>query len=159
MVIRRAQAQTDYDKAMAIKRYLAGISYIEAGTSPPSGVDGVDYFLATARTGNCTNFASAMVVMLRSAGVPARFATGYIVRELSDNGKMAVVRAKDYHAWPEVYFPGYGWVEFEPTVSQPTLVRPTGEAASNVSGFLPPKFGSNGSPNYRENPGQDRLIH
>jgi hypothetical protein len=100
---------------MAIQNYLSRLPYIETGMAPPEGIDGVDYFLSVARVGNCTNFASAMVVMLRSVGVPARLAAGYLSGEWNEANKTSTVRAKDYHAWPEVYFPGYGWIEFEAT--------------------------------------------
>ncbi|MDP2917192.1 MAG: transglutaminase domain-containing protein [Dehalococcoidia bacterium] len=115
LIIRRAQAQTPYEKVIAIKSYLSRLPYLQTGTAPPEGVDGVDHFISVARTGNCTNFASAMVVMLRAIGVPARFATGYLPGDWSEANKTSSVRAKDYHAWPEVYFPGYGWMEFEAT--------------------------------------------
>jgi hypothetical protein len=66
--------------------------------------------------------------MLRSLGIPARLAAGYAQGDLLEGSTDTyVVRQSASHAWPEVYFPGIGWVEFEPTVSQPVLVRPLGE--------------------------------
>jgi hypothetical protein len=75
----------------------------------------------------CMYYASAEVLMLRSLGVPARLAVGFAQGEARINqetGAEYIVRKKDAHAWPEVYFPGIGWVEFEPTAAQPPLSRP-----------------------------------
>jgi hypothetical protein len=114
--------ETPYDKAAAIERYLREIPYNERIDEPASGQDGVDYFLFDVRQGYCDYYASSMVVMLRSLGVPARYVRGY------GQGERQVgvyeVREWDSHAWPEVFFPGYGWVEFEPTGGEPALVRP-----------------------------------
>lgn len=109
------QTKTPYDKAVAVKGYLSRFTYDQRGTAPPEGSDGVDSFLYVHRSGNCTNFASAMVVMLRASGVPARLATGYLARTWDALTGTVGIRARDYHAWPEVYFPAYGWVEFEAT--------------------------------------------
>lgn len=114
--------ETSYDKAAAIERYLREIPYNEQIDQPAPDQDGVDYFLFDVRQGYCDYYASSMVVMLRSLGVPARYVRGY------GQGERQVgiyeVREWDSHAWPEVYFPGYGWVEFEPTGGEPALVRP-----------------------------------
>lgn len=107
--------KTSYDKAKAIIEYLSHLSYVEAGYMPPEGVDNVEYFLFRQKSGNCTNFASAAVVMLRTVGIPARLATGYLAHEWDESNTIATIRANDYHAWVEVYFPGYGWIEFEAT--------------------------------------------
>jgi transglutaminase-like putative cysteine protease len=111
-------ARTDnaYDKAIAIRQYLYRIHYSEENVvSPPPDVDGVDYFLFTSRTGNCNYFASAMAVMLRSLGIPTRLCTGYLPGRMDAESGSFFLRSKQYHAWPEVYFPGYGWIEFEAT--------------------------------------------
>lgn len=108
-------AATPYDKAVAIRNYLLTLPYSTSIPAPPPGSDGVDYFLFSRRAGYCDYYASAMVVMLRAVGVPARFVLGYATG-VWDSGKQAyLVREKNYHSWPEVYFPGHGWVEFEPT--------------------------------------------
>lgn len=107
-------ARNPYDRAVTIVKYLSRFGYVREGTTAPYGADAVDYFLTTSQAGNCNNFASAMVVMLRSIGIPARLSTGYLLRERDESGALAL-RAIDYHARPEVYFPGYGWVEFEAT--------------------------------------------
>ncbi len=107
--------ETPYDKIVAVKRFLRNFKYNEAAKAPPRGADGVYYFLFVQREGACNNFASAMVILLRCADVPARLCTGYFQDEIDKNTGKIIIRAQDYHAWPEVYLPGYGWVEFEAT--------------------------------------------
>ncbi|MDZ4230668.1 MAG: transglutaminase domain-containing protein, partial [Dehalococcoidales bacterium] len=101
---------------------------------PPEGTDAVEYFLFKLREGDCVNFASTMTVMLRSIGVPARFSTGYLMGTLDRNSGKYIVRARDYHARPEVYFPGYGWIEFEAT----TRLRAEEDITFAGSGTSPP---------------------
>ena len=108
-----------YDKAIAIKDYLAKFEYDLNVKDPPEGFDGVDYFLFTTERGVCTNFASAMAVMLRSVGVPARLACGYFRGELDEVTGNYIIRGLNSHAWVEVYFPEYGWIIFEPTPTRP----------------------------------------
>ncbi len=114
---------TAYDKAKAVERYLRNITYNDQIPGPGFTQDGVDYFLFDAKQGYCDYYASAMVVLLRSVGVPARYVRGYSQGEVADDG-LYHVREWDGHAWPEVFFPGYGWVEFEPTAGEPLLSRP-----------------------------------
>ncbi len=112
-----------YDKAVAIQEYLrTHIKYNENVSAPPPGVDGVDYTLFERPEGYCNYYASAMAVLARAAGIPARVASGYTMGDYS-NGVYHVVEA-NAHSWTEVYFPGYGWIEFEPTASKPEIERP-----------------------------------
>ncbi|MBI4301407.1 MAG: transglutaminase domain-containing protein [Chloroflexi bacterium] len=112
-----------YDKASAIESYLRSLPYDFQMKAQPSGRDGVDYFLFTARGGICDYYASAMVVMLRSLGIPSRIATGYYAGNLNQSKTAYVVRERDAHTWPEVYFPSYGWIVFEPTPIWPVLEK------------------------------------
>jgi transglutaminase-like putative cysteine protease len=115
--------ETPYDKATAVTNYLrANIEYSTSLPEPPSGRDPLLWLLFTYKKGFCNYYASAEVMLLRSVGVPARLAVGFAQGEQRDS--TYVVRKRDAHAWPEVYFPGVGWVEFEPTVSQDALARP-----------------------------------
>lgn len=111
---------TAYDRVLAINRYLWG-SYRFDLTIPPQRRrgDAVDYFLFEERRGYCEQFASAMVVMLRSVGIPSRLVTGYTPGALNRVTGLLEVRNSDAHAWVEVFFPGTGWVEFEPTPGFP----------------------------------------
>ena len=113
-----------YDKAVALESYLREIEYNELIEGPSEGQDGVDYFLFDVRAGYCNYYAAAMAVMARAVGIPARVAAGYGQGEYNPDTEAYRVREKDAHAWVEVYFPRYGWVEFEPTAAEPLLVRP-----------------------------------
>ncbi|WP_435183222.1 transglutaminaseTgpA domain-containing protein [Halobellus sp. EA9] len=119
-----ADAETPYAEAVAIERYLESNKEYSLSVPPPSG-DVVDTFLFERDAGYCTYFATAMVVMLRSEGVPARFVTGYTSGEQTGDGEY-VVRGLNSHAWVEVYFPEVGWVRFDPTPGGP---RETAEEA------------------------------
>ncbi|MBK8780899.1 MAG: transglutaminase domain-containing protein [Anaerolineales bacterium] len=80
--------------------------------------------LFESKQGFCNYYASAEVLMLRSIGIPARLAVGFAQGEPNLQNTFFTVREKDAHAWPEVYFPGYGWIEFEPTGNQDPVNRP-----------------------------------
>lgn len=113
-------AQTAYEKTLAIQSYLRQLPYRQDISAPPSDMDGVDYFLFISKAGYSEYFASAMAVMLRSVGVPARLAVGFVsdeddVENHDPEKTVLVVRDSHAHGWVEVFFPEYGWVEFEPT--------------------------------------------
>ena len=125
-------ADTTLDKARAIETYLRGESftYSQDIESPPTDSDGVDHFLFETRTGYSDYFASAMAVMLRSVGVPARLAAGYAPGEFDEASGLNAVRDSDSHAWVQVYFPEFGWIDFEPTPAWPDPYRQIGRPAS-----------------------------
>jgi transglutaminase-like putative cysteine protease len=125
-----AAADNPYDKADALEKYLrTAITYNEQIPQPPADRDRVDYFLFDSRQGYCDYYASAMVVMARSVGIPARLASGYAHGEYSPTANVYHVRGTDAHAWVEVFFPRYGWIEFEPTTARPPIERPVDEDA------------------------------
>jgi hypothetical protein len=129
-------APTPYDKAMAVQEYLrATYTYTWNVEAPPFGADGVDYFLFVSRKGYSEYFASAMAVLLRAVGIPARVVAGYAPGTLDVEKKVYVVRDRDSHAWTQVYFPGYGWIDFEPTPGrQPPPRGPLPEAGAGSEG-------------------------
>jgi transglutaminase-like putative cysteine protease len=112
---------TSYDRAKAVESYLRTYPYTLNVTRPPSDRDLVDYFLFDLGQGYCDYYASAMVVLARAAGIPARLAIGYASGTYNLNSKRFVVSKADAHSWVEIYFPGIGWVPFEPTASRPAL--------------------------------------
>ena len=130
-------AESHYDKALAIEFFLRTYPYTLDLPSPPANHDLVDYFLFDQQQGYCDYYASAMVVMARAVGIPARFATGYAQGTYDhDTGRWVVVE-RDGHSWVEIYFDGLGWVEFEPTAGQPALVRAGGETITPIVPELP----------------------
>jgi transglutaminase-like putative cysteine protease len=123
-IIMDANAANPYDYARAIESYLRkNYTYSTDIQSPPPGVDRAAWFLFQEKQGYCEYYATSMVVMLRSLGVPARMATGYAPGAFDTDLQAYVVKESAAHAWPEVYFPGYGWIEFEPTPSQAVITR------------------------------------
>ena len=110
-----ARAQTPYDKAVALEGYLRnGFSYTLNLTGKP-GEDPLSHFLFETRAGHCEYFASALTIMLRTQGIPSREVNGFLPGEYNDLAGDYIVRASDAHSWVEVYFPGSGWIMFDPT--------------------------------------------
>ncbi len=106
--------------ALRVQQYVrAAVPYDLNTPLPPAGRDVVDYFLFDAPSGFCSYYASAMAVLLRSQGIPARVVTGYASGAFDPESQLYQVAASSAHAWVEVYFAGYGWLPFEPTPSQP----------------------------------------
>jgi len=122
-----------YDKLAALEDYLRTIPYDQSISAPPPGSDGVDYFLFDNRQGYCDYYASALAVMARAVGIPARLASGYTQGEYNSASNTYRVRESDAHTWVEIYFPRYGWVEFEPTASQPLITRPEPESNEELA--------------------------
>jgi transglutaminase-like putative cysteine protease len=111
-----AGATNPYDQAAAIERYLrTNYTYTLTPGAPPLGTDAEENFLFRSRAGYCQYFATAMADMLRSIGVPVRLVNGYGPGSYDEQQHRFVVRESDAHTWPEVYFPTYGWIPFEPT--------------------------------------------
>ena len=109
------RSKTPYDKTVAIESYLrTRFGYTLELTGKP-GDDPLAHFLFETRAGHCEYFASAMAVMLRTLGIPSREVNGFLPGEYNDLGGDYIVRASDAHSWVEVYFPGTGWLTFDPT--------------------------------------------
>ncbi|MDQ1582694.1 MAG: hypothetical protein QOF36_748 [Microbacteriaceae bacterium] len=134
-----AGATSKYEKAVALQDYFREQNFQYSVDTPLEqgyGGDGMAV-IATfleAKSGYCVHFASAMAIMARSLGIPARVSIGYLPGSSSPGafGSSAVynVTSDDLHAWPELYFAGIGWVPFEPTVGRgviPTYTRPDSE--------------------------------
>ena len=141
-----ANAQTPYDQAVAIETYLKNnLAYNLNIDPPPFGADGVDHFLFESRQGYSEYFGSAMTVLMRSIGIPARMTTGYTGGQIGPDG-LYQVSDRHSHGWAEVYFPGYGWIPFEPTPGRqiPLALPPDAQprpgldaGASSATGELP----------------------
>ena len=125
-----------YDIAKAIEDYLRSFPVDYAVPDTPPGRDTVEYFLFDAQRGYFDYHASAMVVMLRTLDIPARLAVGYVVdqEDFDKEQKAFTVKDKNTYAWPEVYFPGYGWVMFNPTPDRPADLYPQTDASTLPDG-------------------------
>jgi transglutaminase-like putative cysteine protease len=136
-------AENNYERAKMLANYLSrdpSFTYDTKATVPPDGRDAVDFFLfdpAADRTGFCQHFASAMVMMARSLGLPTRMAAGFAPGERQAD-ETFLVRESNAHAWAEVYFPGYGWEIFEATKSiRSGFGRASGDATNAGAPPLP----------------------
>jgi transglutaminase-like putative cysteine protease len=113
-------AATTYDKVRAIETWMRENTTYTRDIPPlPADADAVDQHLFVDRRGFCEQIATSTAVLLRSVGVPARIADGFVPGEESLLGGEFTVTAKDAHAWVEVWFPGVGWQAFDPTASVP----------------------------------------
>jgi transglutaminase-like putative cysteine protease len=153
-IVTDAGATTAYDMAKALATYLQRdprFRYAESAPIPDDpDRDIVDFFLFddNGQVGYCEYYASAMAVMARTLGLPARVAVGFapgdrmiIPGAAEDVGNVYQVRTTDAHAWAEIYFPGYGWQIFEATKTIDSLTRPRGEALPGASGGPLPSLG------------------
>lgn len=134
-------ADSIYDKTKAIESYLSASGEFTYSTDDaketPNGADYVDQFLFETKIGYCDNFSTSMVIMLRTLGIPTRWAKGYTPGEGEKDPKgdkaTYTITNNNAHSWPEVFFPGTGWVPFEPTAtfSNPeNFQEPTTETAN-----------------------------
>jgi protein-glutamine gamma-glutamyltransferase len=109
------KSHNEYDRAANIELYLKSHYGYTLDLTGRKTDDPLAYFLFERREGHCEYFAAAMTVMLRDLGIPARYVGGFLPGEYNDLGGDYIIRASDAHAWVEAYFPGYGWITFDPT--------------------------------------------
>jgi len=133
-IVQDAGATNPYDAAAAIETYLRSDKFTYTLTPPkaPDGQDPLAYFLFNSHRGYCEFFATAMGDMLRSLGIPSRLVSGFGPGVLDTTTNSFVVRSEDAHTWVEVYFPKYGWIEFEPTNDHFYEPIPRGVSGSNI---------------------------
>jgi transglutaminase-like putative cysteine protease len=117
LVVREFGAETPYDRALALQTYLRSPPFVYDDTvGPGAGADALASFLFQTRRGYCEQFAGSFAAMARSVGLPTRVAVGFTWgAQDPEEPTLYRVRGVHAHAWPEVYFEGYGWVPFEPT--------------------------------------------
>lgn len=109
-----ATADNRYDRVMAVQRFLKSFAYtLELPRTSREAT--LEYFLFQRRAGHCEYFSTAMVVLLRAAGIEARNVNGFLGGEWNQFGNYLAVTQNQAHSWVEVWFPGYGWVTFDPT--------------------------------------------
>jgi len=113
-----------YQKAIVLERYLRNsYDYSLELKGSPHASDPLAMFLFDVRRGHCEYFASAMAIMLRQLGIPARLVNGFRAGEYNRLADAFVVHQYDAHSWVEAYFPPYGWLEFDPTPPDPSRSR------------------------------------
>jgi transglutaminase-like putative cysteine protease len=110
-----ARSQTPFDRTITVENYLRSRFTYTLNLTGKPGVDPLAHFLFETRAGHCEYFASALAIMLRTLGIPTREVNGFLPGEYNDLGEDYIVRASDAHSWVEVYFPGTGWMTFDPT--------------------------------------------
>ncbi|WP_354639679.1 transglutaminaseTgpA domain-containing protein [Kitasatospora camelliae] len=134
-----AGKKTPYDKAAALQTWFStGPFTYSTKVEPRTGPDAIAKFLQD-KNGFCVHFAATMAAMARTLGIPARVAIGF-TPGTPDGNNTYVVKSTDYHAWPELYFPGSGWTRFEPTPSRgtaPAFTRDTAVPAPSASAQQP----------------------
>ena len=128
-----ATQSTPYDRALVIERYLRAFPYTLQVVPPPRGQDIADFFLFDLQEGYCDFYATSMVVLARASGIPARLVVGYIAEQYDEELQAHVVTEAEAHSWVELYFPGHGWIEFEPTGGRAEVTR-DGESDALSSG-------------------------
>jgi transglutaminase-like putative cysteine protease len=133
-----ATEPTPYDRALAIESYLREFPYTLDVPAPGESDDIADFFLFELQEGYCDYYATSMIVLARAAGIPARMVVGYVSGTYDAVNARYVVTEADAHAWPELYFPGYGWVEFEPTGGRAGISRRTEQDQSTWEPSSPP---------------------
>ncbi|MBV9690044.1 MAG: transglutaminase domain-containing protein [Ktedonobacteraceae bacterium] len=137
-----AQAPTMYDKVVALESYLrSNYTYTVNIQFPAAEQDAASWFLfRNGNKGYCTYFATAMAVMARTLGIPARVVAGYTSGAADQQHQHYIVRGVDAHSWTQVYFAGYGWINFEPSAGFAPFTRPVSsslvEANSTAGGSL-----------------------
>jgi Transglutaminase-like superfamily/Domain of unknown function (DUF4129) len=126
---------TMYDKVSALETYLRGHYTYNVNIHRPTNEEGVAWFLFDNpnKDGFCNYFSSAMTIMARSLGIPARVVVGYAPGTYDAQHKQSVIRGTDAHSWTQVYFAGYGWINFEPSASFPQFTRPLPNQFPSVS--------------------------
>ncbi len=134
---------TTYDKVQSLIHWIGAHTHYSTNIPPlPAGADTVDEFLFGNRVGFCEQISTSLAVMLRSLGIPAREAVGYVPGGFNPITDLYQVHADDAHAWVQVWFPGYGWQDFDPTAAVPPSAPSPGATAlrdvGTALGRIPP---------------------
>jgi transglutaminase-like putative cysteine protease len=132
-----AGLDSEYDKAKAIEWYFVSNDFRYDLSYQKAQGENVDDFLFRTKTGVCVEYATAMVMLARAAGIPARYCEGYLMNnEIEGQRGFYALSANDGHAFPELYIRGYGWVTFEPTMSNTANLQTKNEKKSSTTDML-----------------------
>ncbi|TMD42949.1 MAG: DUF4129 domain-containing protein [Chloroflexi bacterium] len=153
-IVNGAHATTPYDQAKAIENWFREkdrFTYTLLPPRAPVGVRPLDNFLFNSKKGFCQDFSTAMNVMLRMLGIPSRQMSGFGLGAYDEKTREYTVNSLDAHSWVEVYFPGYGWIPFEPTPDNSnfpiTLPADRAQLNAGVQASVP---ATQTRPNFRE---------
>jgi hypothetical protein len=113
------KGKSTFDKALLVEGYLKRHYGYTLDLTWKPGPQPLSTFLFDAKAGHCEYFASAMAILLRAAGIPTRLINGFLMGEYNPVGHDYIIRQSDAHSWIEVYIPGRGWTEFDPTPPDP----------------------------------------
>lgn len=139
-----ASATSMYDKAVLLETYFHSFTY-DLNVNLPSGAEGVSWFLFdSGHRGYCNYFATSMTIMARLLGMPARVVAGYTNGQYDNVHHQNIIRGNDAHLWTQIYFAGYGWVNFEPSAGFSPFNRPL--TSQNTIGNNGGTTGPNGGP-------------
>jgi transglutaminase-like putative cysteine protease len=154
-IVRAAGAKTPYDQAKAIESWFIAkgrFTYTLKPPKTPTGVRPLDYFLFDSKKGFCQDFSTAMNVMLRTLGIPSRQMSGFSQGIFDEKTRQIGVNAVQAHSWVEVFFPGYGWIPFEPTPdgTNVPITRPQTREQLNAPATAAPQASARIPPNLAE---------
>lgn len=127
---------SDYDKAKAIETYFLNNGYVYDLDYRKASGDNAEDFIFTAKRGVCYEYATAMVLLARAAGIPARYCEGYNMSQMYENSTIStnfIVTGNDAHGFPELYIKGFGWVSFEPTVPSDDMSQQAATASESLT--------------------------
>jgi transglutaminase-like putative cysteine protease len=114
-----SKGQSVLEKASLVETYLKRNYAYTLNLTWTPGPQPLSTFLFDAKAGHCEYFASSMAILLRAAGIPTRLVNGFLMGEYNPVGSDYIIRESDAHSWVEVYVPGAGWIEFDPTPPDP----------------------------------------
>lgn len=127
---------SDYDKATAIERYFSDNDYVYDLDYKKTNTENAASFIFTSKRGVCYEYATAMVLLARAAGIPARYCEGYNMSQVYENKAINtnfIITGNDAHGFPELYIKGFGWVSFEPTVASDETIQQTATASESLA--------------------------
>jgi len=127
-------AENDFDKASAITSYLQNLEYDDRADSPLQPSTDLNRFIIGELPGTAIDFASALTLMARSAGLQSRVATGYLPGKYNSFSGASKITPQDAHAWSEIYFRGAGWIPFDAS-TRPDLPTPADVEQAPPSGL------------------------
>ena len=128
-----------YDKVLALEAYLRTNFTYDVNINLPPGQEGVSWFLFRSNhRGFCNYFSTTMAVMARTLGIPARVVAGYTNGQLDPAHHDHIIYGTDAHSWTQIYFAGYGWINFEPSAGFSPFERPNpGQYQQGITGLIP----------------------